>query len=828
MQTNIDKFISILHRGGKERFTQNLTAGPKGEKKTVTLWSRTDEPLRIPANTGFENIYYSVNPLTMRVTDRDRAKYPGKSDKFIEQRVASKNTTVAALNCLYADLDGKDFTEPDQAAIQANYQALRADPANAEKTDKALSNEAKGKAKSDVYKLDPAKYLALAIDHIGKLNPQPSVIVFSGGGFQCFWLFSEPFVLTSDEDRQRAISVQRRWVAFVGGDKGVCDIRRVLRLPGSINHKKAYAPNYPLVTFEKADFDLRYTLDELEALLPAPAPGEAPQERQPQELTPTQQQVKDDSFISLFNSLVNVRDLLLSYGYTDGGERLSRPGEPESKGVVIDPLTNRSQHWSYSDDLYSVYWQTPFNIWKTLEFDGDFMLARQALIDLIIPDLRLWARTTSFEEFCTETADGVYRTDATDTKVCDAMLDIYEKVGGFGASVSKRIGGREAGLGADTFLRSLYRMWDLFEVTYSITTHALYVRFRCENSRLQWLSQLLLAKGIGFLVGGSSTANEKNTPVAPNEYSPRKADEPFLTGTSREMRERYRLIAQTLEITVKQAKEQDEHTFPGLGEASLRVIDALLRVGADMTAQELADETGKKLSSIRTALQRLEQHSIVEAEREGSRGPKVYGLSDAVWQRIDAIAPTLRTYKLGSQRENKRLEQAQQWCNRGIDQAKEPEQAQALQVRFAKLAQQRVTHLTRLHPELSQAEIIKLAYEVAAYKRTPEQRADLRAKKQQAADVHRQEVKAIREAALQAAKTFFDAGLERPTRRMILSKVMRQCGFNTLQGTERQTKDREVNNVLSSPALMKPYWDMAHDPSRLWNSGARRYTFDLG
>lgn len=139
------------------------------------------------------------------------------------------------------------------------------------------------------------------------------------------------------------------------------------------------------------------------------------------ELTPAQQQAKSDSFVSLFNSLVNVRDLLVGYGYTDQGERLSRPGEPESRGVVIDPATNRSQHWSFSDELYSVYWQTPFNIWCKFEFDSDFELARAALIKAIIPPLRLWARTTSFEQY-TDTESTAYRTDSTDTKVFDAML----------------------------------------------------------------------------------------------------------------------------------------------------------------------------------------------------------------------------------------------------------------------------------------------------------------------------------------------------------------------------------------------------------------------
>lgn len=803
----IAQFFAILHRGGAHRFTQDLTAGATGDK-TVTRWSSTDEPLKVPPATGKENLYYSVNPTTVRVTDKDRAKYVGKSDAYIERFVASKNSTVAALNCLYADVDGKDFTTPTQADIDAHFEALRNDPGKAKSTDAALRNEAVGSAKKAAYKTDPAKYLALAVAHVARITPAPSAIVATGGGFQCFWFFDSPFILRNDEDRKRAINLQKRWVTFVGGDPGVCDIRRVLRLPGSINHKKAYAPNFPLVSFTKTDFDLRYSLNSLEACLPVPVVTEATtthtkahsattEATEAATLDIAQLQAKNDSLVSLFNASFKVRDLLRMYGFSDQGDRMSRPGEPDSKGVEIDEATNRSRHWSGNDPLHDPHWQTPFSIWCKMEFGNVFATARQTLINGIFPDFRQWARSTSFEDQIPDAFKAlnqygnlVYMTDATDTKVFDAMLDVYEKVGGFGASVSKRIGGRNAGVGANTFVRSLQRMVNFFDVTVN-DDHTYYVRLKWENPVLSRWTTYALLKIVNAKLGGPSATNDNSTPIV-NEYSPRKADEPFLIGTSKLMRERIQDIAQATDSTPEQAKE--DYTFASFGEAGIRCIDASKRCG-DMTAQELADETGKKLSSIRTALRKLVQHGIVEATRPNVTTAYTYSLLPDYWQRIDAIAPNLRTYTTASRRENKRLESAQQWAQKGMDEAKaakDIEQEHRIERRFAKLAKLRIPHLARLHPDLAPKDIERLAYEVAAYKRSPEVAQQVRDQRTEATAEHRDAVRMIHELANHAINQFVADGLRKPTTRMVVDAVMQ---FGTFE-------EPMVQQVVNTPSLV--------------------------
>ncbi len=328
-------------------------------------------------------------------------------------------------------------------------------------------------------------------------------------------------------------------------------------------------------------------------------------------------------------------------------------------------------------------------------------------IGATVDNLLLYIRTHSFEAMIRSellASDGTYRTDDSDTKTADAILCEMKAKRRLTINIGKRRLGKLAGIGCNTACRALARLngW-LFDVTLD-PLHGAKVSL-CDVSRLHQMDPLL-SSSIVYKRDPSSANDEIN------EYSPRKADEPFLIGTSAKMKEQIQDIAQTLEITPKQAK--NEYTFASLGESGLRVIDALMRAG-DMTAKELAEETGKKMSSIRTAVHKLVQHGIVDASRPSVLLPYTYSLCADVWQRIDEIAPNLRTNTTSAQRENRRLKDAQLWCDRGIEQAKQAqdsEQQQRLERRKAKLATQRIPHLARLlaDKQLSQAEIKVIAY----------------------------------------------------------------------------------------------------------------------
>jgi len=153
-----------------------------------------------------ENIYYSVHPVRVTPT--------GKTRGTVEE--------VEAINCLYADFDCQDKTAP------------------------------------------PGE-LAEVLMVVQALNPKPTAVVATGGGFHCYWLLDYPYPLDSNEARERVIALQKGWVQQVGADPKACDLARVLRLPGSKNVKLDRDGGAPrAVTWHALNWSRTYTLDALE------------------------------------------------------------------------------------------------------------------------------------------------------------------------------------------------------------------------------------------------------------------------------------------------------------------------------------------------------------------------------------------------------------------------------------------------------------------------------------------------------------------------------------------------------------------------------------
>lgn len=173
------------------------------------LWRAVDALPDLNPFPG-RDTYLGVHPTSLIPA---RGGDPSRARATIEE--------IVAINCLFADFDAKDFGGDKGAALA----------------------------------------------HVEGLQPAPSAVVDSGGGYHAYWLLDLPFMLDSDATRERARQLQARWVALVGGDPGAKDLARVLRLPGTLNHK--YTPPRP-VTVERLDLGLLYEIDQLEALLPAP------------------------------------------------------------------------------------------------------------------------------------------------------------------------------------------------------------------------------------------------------------------------------------------------------------------------------------------------------------------------------------------------------------------------------------------------------------------------------------------------------------------------------------------------------------------------------
>jgi len=143
--------------------------------------------------------------------------HPSRTRKSRSQRTLESD--IAAINCLYADIDSKIFSGGKPAAA----------------------------------------------NHIKTLPVRPTVIVDSGGGYHCYWILRDPFILDSPLKEEVAKALQSRWVAFVGGDKAVHDLARVLRVPGTLNYK--YDPPRQ-VQVAYSNLQLLYSIDELESALP--------------------------------------------------------------------------------------------------------------------------------------------------------------------------------------------------------------------------------------------------------------------------------------------------------------------------------------------------------------------------------------------------------------------------------------------------------------------------------------------------------------------------------------------------------------------------------
>ena len=163
----------------------------------LSTWYPIGNGVDIPTK---ENLYFGVHG-----TDAPRGE---------NQRARKEDVTVVA--CLFSEFDFKDFTgsEGPEAACR---------------------------------------------QHIAELEPQPSALVASGGGYHCYWFFKDPWHLDSNT-RSWADSLQKQWVAYTGGDDGAKDLARVLRVPGTVNTKYEEPRPVELIEFNE---DRKYSPKEL-------------------------------------------------------------------------------------------------------------------------------------------------------------------------------------------------------------------------------------------------------------------------------------------------------------------------------------------------------------------------------------------------------------------------------------------------------------------------------------------------------------------------------------------------------------------------------------
>ncbi len=115
--------------------------------------------------------------------------------------------------------------------------------------------------------LPPTRDAALGL--LAAVPLEPSIVVATGGGFHVYWLFEEPWILDADEscaqagglvrqvqDAVRQRARQQGWTV-----DPTADLARVLRLPGTLNHKTRPPKEVTLEVlrpgcYQVADFDV--------------------------------------------------------------------------------------------------------------------------------------------------------------------------------------------------------------------------------------------------------------------------------------------------------------------------------------------------------------------------------------------------------------------------------------------------------------------------------------------------------------------------------------------------------------------------------------------
>lgn len=342
----------ILHAAGG--LTYYAGRGGDFTARQVTPTSTDTDP------DWLADVYVTVYPL---------ARLSGKR---------GRNADVAGAGGLFAEFDGKDFVTEEEARPfyvepeRQTPQAIAAAWANARGAALVTSAEFF------------TTVLARVDAHIAGLPVPPSSIVNSGGGRHCYWYLDEPVTFVDENDRHRFAAFLAAWVGTVNGDPGAKDLARMLRVPGTVNAKQKYFDLFgnPLpVAFLTFDPDIRYSIDDLEALLPAnwDAPAEQHKQRKHRTFTggkatpKTAGDVPDSPDVRRFNASRRIEDELRRAGCTPvRGNRWIAPqstsGQPS---IVVNPTTNLAYAFSAKNPIGREGTIRPADIALQIDHAGD-------------------------------------------------------------------------------------------------------------------------------------------------------------------------------------------------------------------------------------------------------------------------------------------------------------------------------------------------------------------------------------------------------------------------------------------------------------------------
>lgn len=126
-----------------------------------------------------------------------------------------------------------------------------------------------------------------ALIFVNSLNWSPSVTICSGAGLHLYFLFEEPFVISSDEERTQISNLSRNFhnhVIMKGRERGwkfdnTGDISRLLRVPETLNHKRSLPQDVFIIEHDES---ARFSLHDFDCVTSAAeSPSKATEVRLP-------------------------------------------------------------------------------------------------------------------------------------------------------------------------------------------------------------------------------------------------------------------------------------------------------------------------------------------------------------------------------------------------------------------------------------------------------------------------------------------------------------------------------------------------------------------
>jgi len=281
-----DALLKWLMRGGKYGFYWR-------SEGRASIWWETGNPAPIP--TTPHNWYFGVHPCA--AIPPKNTKGETRSPEFVRSQIEY----IAAINCLFADIDGEKHG---------------------------------GKTK--------------ALSHVNTFSPTPTAVIDSGGGYHAYWLLNTPVEVT-DKNREYLSRVQYRWVDFVKSDGGAKDIARVLRLPGTFNRKPDYPRPVP-IRLLRVFWDKTYNLVELTSKLPPDteptAASKALQRIQENEKQRQKQEIPADD-VTLLNKARNARNGAKFAALYDRGDISGYNSQSEADAALCAILS----YWTGGDNM---------------------------------------------------------------------------------------------------------------------------------------------------------------------------------------------------------------------------------------------------------------------------------------------------------------------------------------------------------------------------------------------------------------------------------------------------------------------------------------------